>query len=119
MTIKKNTVVSVNYHLSAHVENEAPELIEQTSKENPFVFLFGAGQLIPDFEKNLLNKKAGDAFDFVVAPDQSSSMYAKLGTLGVDKKIITYPFVFHDWWTDAVKVTNTLDELKTWFTNHP
>lgn len=68
MTIKKNTVVSVNYHLSAHVEGEAPELIEQTSKEHPFVFLFGGGQLLPDFEKNLINKKAGDTFDFLVAP---------------------------------------------------
>jgi len=26
-------------------------------KENPFVFIFGVGQLLPDFEKNLLNKE--------------------------------------------------------------
>ena len=68
MTISKNKVVTVNYHLSAHVDNDAPELIEQTSKEKPFVFIFGTGQLIPDFEKNLLNKKVGDSFDFLVAP---------------------------------------------------
>jgi len=57
--------------------------------------------------------------DIVVTPDQSSSMYTKLGTLGVDRRIITYPFVFHDWWTDGAKTANTMDELKTWFTNHP
>jgi dipeptidyl aminopeptidase/acylaminoacyl peptidase len=57
--------------------------------------------------------------DFVVTPDQSSSMYSKLGTLSVDRKIITYPLTFHDWWTDGTKTTNTLDELKMWFTNHP
>jgi dipeptidyl aminopeptidase/acylaminoacyl peptidase len=57
--------------------------------------------------------------DFVVTPDQSSSMYTKLGTLGVGRKIINYPLTFHDWWTDGTKTTNTLDELKTWFTNHP
>jgi FKBP-type peptidyl-prolyl cis-trans isomerase SlyD len=68
MTITKNKVVSVNYHLSAHVENEAPELIEQTTKETPFVFLFGGGQLLPDFENNLLDKKVGDKFDFAVMP---------------------------------------------------
>jgi len=56
--------------------------------------------------------------DPVVTPEQSSNMHTKLGTLGVDRKIITYPFVFHDWWTDAAKTTNTMDELKTWFTNH-
>ncbi len=57
--------------------------------------------------------------DFVVTPDQSSSMYTKLGTLGVDRKIINYPLTFHDWWTDGTKTTNTLDELKNWFINHP
>jgi FKBP-type peptidyl-prolyl cis-trans isomerase SlyD len=68
MTITKNKVVSVNYHLSAHIENESPELIEQTTKETPFVFLYGGGQLLPDFESNLLNKKVGDTFDFAVIP---------------------------------------------------
>lgn len=68
MTITKNKVVAVNYHLSSHVENEAPELVEQTSKEHPFVFLFGGGQLLPDFEKNLVNKKVGDTFDFQITP---------------------------------------------------
>lgn len=57
--------------------------------------------------------------DFVVTPDQSSSMFAKLGTLGVDKKLVSYPLTFHDWWTDAAKTTNTMDELKTWFNGHP
>lgn len=68
MTINQNKVVAVNYHLSANTEGEAPQLVEQTTKENPFVFLFGVGQLLPDFEKNLINKKAGDAFDFIVSP---------------------------------------------------
>ncbi len=57
--------------------------------------------------------------DFVVTPDQSSNLFTKLGTLNVDKKIINYPLTFHDWWTDAAKTTNTMDELKTWFNGHP
>ncbi|MBL7936160.1 MAG: FKBP-type peptidyl-prolyl cis-trans isomerase [Bacteroidia bacterium] len=68
MTINQNKVVSVNYHLSSHVDNEAPELVEQTTTEHPFTFIFGVGQLLPDFEKNLLNKKVGDKFDFKVTP---------------------------------------------------
>lgn len=59
------------------------------------------------------------ALDFVVTPDQSSSLNNKLSTLGVDHKLISYPLTFHDWWTDGTKVTNTLDELKSWFTTHP
>lgn len=59
------------------------------------------------------------ALDVVVTPDQSSSLNTKLGTLGVDHKLISYPLTFHDWWTDGTKVTNTLDELKSWFNTHP
>jgi FKBP-type peptidyl-prolyl cis-trans isomerase SlyD len=66
MTIEKNKVVTVNYHLTAKYENEEESLVEQTSKEDPFVFLAGAGGLLPDFESNLNGKKAGDSFDFKI-----------------------------------------------------
>lgn len=57
--------------------------------------------------------------DPVVYLDQSTSLHSKLGTLGVERKIITYPFTFHDWWTDGVKTANTMDEMKLWFNGHP
>ncbi len=58
--------------------------------------------------------------DPIVFTDQSNSMYATLGTMNVERKIIIYPpLTFHDWWTDATKTTNTMDELKNWFTGHP
>ena len=63
MIIEKNTVVSVNYLLSL---KESGEKVEQTSKENPFVFIFGTGGLLEDFEANLQGKKIGDSFDFFV-----------------------------------------------------
>jgi len=68
MTINKNKVVTVSYHLSSHIDNEAPQLVEQTSEDRPFVFLYGAGQLLPDFEKHLADKKVGDKFDFKITP---------------------------------------------------
>ena len=57
--------------------------------------------------------------DPVVYTDQSNSMYAKLGTLGVARKIIMYPLTFHDWWTNGTKTANTMDEMKAWFTAYP
>lgn len=57
--------------------------------------------------------------DPVVNIDQSTGMFAKLGTLGADKKMITYAFTFHDWWTDGTKTADTMDELKNWFNGHP
>ena len=59
------------------------------------------------------------ALDPIVNPDQSSALHSRLGTLGVDRRLISYPLTFHDWWTDNAKVTNTLDELKSWYLAHP
>ena len=67
MNIDKNKVVSVNYTLNTY-ENEggAETLVEETSKENPFVFLYGNGELLEDFETALKDKKVGDKFDFKI-----------------------------------------------------
>ncbi|MCD6066044.1 MAG: peptidylprolyl isomerase [Bacteroidetes bacterium] len=75
MTIDKNKVVSVNYHLSSKFENDPEELVEQTSVERPFVFLYGSGGIIPTFENELKGKKAGDKFDFRVAAAEGYGMY--------------------------------------------
>jgi FKBP-type peptidyl-prolyl cis-trans isomerase SlyD len=63
MIIKENMVVSVNYKLSNH---QTGEKIEETSIENPMVFLYGVGSLIPQFEENLVEKNVGDTFDFAI-----------------------------------------------------
>ncbi|MCE9539705.1 MAG: FKBP-type peptidyl-prolyl cis-trans isomerase, partial [Bacteroidetes bacterium] len=63
MIIENNTVVSVNYLLA---NKGTGEQIEQTSKEHPFVFIFGVGGLLEDFETNLRSKKVGDTFDFFI-----------------------------------------------------
>jgi FKBP-type peptidyl-prolyl cis-trans isomerase SlyD len=63
MTIGQNSVVSVNYTLK---NKGTGEQVEQTSVEHPFVFIFGVGGLLPDFENNLNGKKAGDTFDFFI-----------------------------------------------------
>jgi len=67
MTITKNKVAVVNYHLSASKNGEEEQLVEQTSSEHPFAFIYGLSQLLPDFEKNIENKKVGDKFDFKIA----------------------------------------------------
>ena len=56
--------------------------------------------------------------DPVVQPDQSSGMHGRLVQLGVPSRLISYPLTFHDWWTDAAKTSNTMDEMKKWFDSH-
>lgn len=63
MTIENNKVVSVNYLLT---KKNTDDVIEQTSKEKPFVFIYGKGGLLEDFETQLKDKKVGDTFDFHV-----------------------------------------------------
>lgn len=66
MTIDNNTVVSVNYRLLVSSGNSEKELVEETSAENPFVFLLGVGGLLEEFEGHLKGLKSGDTFDFTI-----------------------------------------------------
>jgi FKBP-type peptidyl-prolyl cis-trans isomerase SlyD len=76
MKIGEKTVVSLNYHLTVPNEKGGDEIsIEQTSKEDPFVFLFGAGQLLPEFEGNLFGKVVGDKFDFRISAENGYGTY--------------------------------------------
>jgi FKBP-type peptidyl-prolyl cis-trans isomerase SlyD len=68
MTIEVNSVVSLNYKLSNH---KTGEKIEETSSDNPMVFLYGVGSLIPEFEENLFGKKAGDSFEFSIVSENA------------------------------------------------
>ncbi len=61
MKITANSVVSLRYKLS---DQETGEHIEETTNENPLVFLYGVGGMLPDFELNIEGKTSGDLFDF-------------------------------------------------------
>jgi FKBP-type peptidyl-prolyl cis-trans isomerase SlyD len=87
MTIQDLTVVSLNYKLSNH---KTGEQIEETTAENPMVFLFGVGGLIPEFEDNIRGKQAGELFDFSIL---SENAYGEANA----EMIVMIPInVFHD-----------------------
>lgn len=68
MQIDKHSVVTLSYKLSNH---QTGEKIEETTADSPMVFLFGVGQLIPDFEDNVKGLKVGDSFDFTITADKA------------------------------------------------
>lgn len=75
MIIDQNHVVAISYTLR---EKDSPEIIEKVEETDPFVFLFGAGNLLEKFEANLSGKTVGDNFDFVlVATDAYGIMEAE------------------------------------------
>ena len=71
MIIDKNSVVSLGYTLKTRAGLSLEEKqVEKTDAAHPFVFMFGAGMLLPDFENNIRGKKSGDKFDFFIQADK-------------------------------------------------
>jgi FKBP-type peptidyl-prolyl cis-trans isomerase SlyD len=67
MQAAKSMVVSVNYRLTVSEDNFLTEdLVEETEAQKPFVFIYGSGGLLEEFEQNLQGLKSGDDFDFII-----------------------------------------------------
>lgn len=64
MIIAPNTVVSITYVLRE--EHAAGTVIQEVNPQEPFSFLFGQGQLLPEFEANIEGKKEGDKVAFSI-----------------------------------------------------
>lgn len=81
MIIEHGKHVALNYKLTGYETPETPdeqpeiEEIEDTNGNKPFEFIFGVGQLIPGFEKNIEGLKEGDTFDFTLAPSEAYGEY--------------------------------------------
>lgn len=71
MEVSKDKVITVTYVLHSNLEGQEKSLVEETGNENPLVFLFGSGQLIPAFEENLLGLIEGNDFSFSIEADNA------------------------------------------------
>jgi len=69
MIIEENKVVSLTYELK--VDDEQNEVVENVDENSPLTFLFGRGNLLPDFEENIRGLKEGDTFDFKLQPEKA------------------------------------------------
>ncbi len=65
MKIENRTVVTLGYTLNIN-DNGTDVQVEKTDANNPFIFLYGVGGLLPEFELNLSGKTIGDKFDFII-----------------------------------------------------
>ncbi len=62
MVIKNNTVVSLHYRLQENDLNGS--LVEENYGSDPLTFLYGAGQMLPEFERNLEGLTVDDERSF-------------------------------------------------------
>jgi len=62
-------VITIEYDL--YKDTADGEMIESTKGKNPFVFLSGLGQMIPDFESNVSDLEVGEPFSFSIATENA------------------------------------------------
>ena len=60
MNINSNTVVSITYELHTTTPEGQQVFVEKANEDQPLVFLFGVGMMLPKFEEHLLGLTVGD-----------------------------------------------------------
>jgi FKBP-type peptidyl-prolyl cis-trans isomerases 2 len=85
MKIQDQAVVTMTYVLRENDENG--RVIQETTKENPFICIFGMHQLLPKFEEHLAGKEQGDTFSFKLTPEEGYGMRSEEYVMDLDKSI--------------------------------
>ncbi|MEE4202889.1 MAG: peptidylprolyl isomerase [Halieaceae bacterium] len=71
MQIEANKVVSIDYTL----KNDAGDVLDQSTPENPLAYLHGHNNLIPGLENALAGKAAGDDITASIPPAEAYGAY--------------------------------------------
>jgi FKBP-type peptidyl-prolyl cis-trans isomerase SlyD len=67
MIIENNTAVSIHYTLTDDDDN----VLDQSSQDEPLLYLHGAGNIIPGLEKALAGKTSGDKLKARIEPEDA------------------------------------------------
>ncbi len=93
MNIEKNKVVELTFKL--HLNDYNGELIQEFTKEEPFKFIFGVGQLLENFEGKLNGMGEGENFKFMLSVeeaygevDEEAIIDFPAGSLNIDKEYL-------------------------------
>ena len=98
MKIQDQSVVTMTYVLRENDENGP--ILQETTKENPFVAIFGMHQLLPKFEENLMGKEPGDKYAFHLTPEEGYGERDEAYVMDLDKNM----FMKNNVLMDMVKV---------------
>ncbi len=67
MNIEKNHAVSINYKLT----NDQGEVLDQSTPDQPLVYLHGFSNIIVGLENALTGKSVGDKFQVSISPNEA------------------------------------------------
>jgi FKBP-type peptidyl-prolyl cis-trans isomerase SlyD len=71
MEIQEKRVAVITYML----KGDDGSVIQEATKENPFAFIHGIGQVLPAFDSALLGKVKGDGYSFSLDAEQGYGNY--------------------------------------------
>jgi FKBP-type peptidyl-prolyl cis-trans isomerase SlyD len=94
LTISKDKMVTLTYDL--RLDGKEGDIYESATSENPLMFLYGAGLMIPAFEAKLEGKNAGEKFEVEIA---AASGYGEIN----EEAVVELPI-------DIFKVDGKVDE---------
>ncbi len=96
-------MVTVTYDLM--IDEPDGEVIEQATTENPLLFLYGTGMMLPKFEEGLAGLKAGQPFDILLNHKDAYGEVNDDAVVDLPRDIFLVDGKFD---TDLVKVGNTI-----------
>lgn len=128
MNIQPNSVVALTYDLYT-TENGEEVFVEKATAEQPLVFLYGVGMMLPKFEENLSGLTQGATYDFHLAAvdaygEKDANAVAELGVdmfQGMDKPEVgsILPLQDNQGNQFRAKVVGVTEENVTVDLNHP
>ena len=87
MVVEKNKVVSFTYELK--LRNSKGESIQKVDRSKPLRILFGRGNLLEYFEKNIEGLKKDSHFEFTLKSEESYGPYNEKAIAEFDKSVFT------------------------------
>lgn len=84
MKAAPNTVVKLTYQLRNEPNGQ---VMDEADRDNPFTFLFGHGNVLELFEKNLNGLIAGNQFNFSLTAEEGYGEYDEQAVIQLDKSV--------------------------------
>lgn len=87
MENKTNKLIAAQYQLFTISDNGERKLVEETTKEQPFVFITGFDAALDALEERLENLKLGEKFDFELEKEKAFGEYEPSRVIELNKEM--------------------------------
>lgn len=84
---KTNKLIAAHYQLFTINDNGERKLVEETSQDQPFVFITGFGAALDALEEQLENLERGAKFDFELDKDKAFGEYEPKRVIDLNKEM--------------------------------